>query len=381
MRKFFIFFIQILAYSNSIIIDKITYNGKENSDEISINSYLKENSLLDISKIDTLVDNFKFVKNNNININIEPSKENGHVNLVITNTKTNPFSFYFTFDNHGKNFDDGKYRYTLDLSSSGLVLNENVNLTYTFVTPIEPVRDYKKKINELKPGEILDDPPINQLQKARKNNNVVLEISYPIKNIQNYINYSYKDYKKSILGNNDIYDVSGNSHRLELKLKTLLHRFKDEKFNLITSYSYTRRKSYLDDVLLSRDNINEFNIGIEYINNTFNFKNIYTYIIENQNQTHSIDTQIDFKKYLENGILLGFNLSNHLQKHNNSIQIKTTSSYDIFYVNLGINTNFKNISPILVVGIRKNIAKFNIDTSLNYDNNFNWLFSIKTNIF
>lgn len=381
MRKFFIFFIQILAYSNSIIIDKITYNGKENSDEISINSYLKENSLLDISKIDTLVDNFKFVKNNNININIEPSKENGHVNLVITNTKTNPFSFYFTFDNHGKNFDDGKYRYTLDLSSSGLVLNENVNLTYTFVTPIEPVRDYKKKINELKPGEILDDPPINQLQKARKNNNVVLEISYPIKNIQNYINYSYKDYKKSILGNNDIYDVSGNSHRLELKLKTLLHRFKDEKFNLITSYSYTRRKSYLDDVLLSRDNINEFNIGIEYINNTFNFKNIYTYIIENQNQTHSIDTQIDFKKYLENGILLGFNLSNHLQKHNNSIQIKTISSYDIFYVNLGINTNFKNISPILVVGIRKNIAKFNIDTSLNYDNNFNWLFSIKTNIF
>lgn len=381
MRKFFIFFIQILAYSNSIIIDKITYNGKENSDEISINSYLKENSLLDISKIDTLVDNFKFVKNNNININIEPSKENGHVNLVITNTKTNPFSFYFTFDNHGKNFDDGKYRYTLDLSSSGLVLNENVNLTYTFVTPIEPVRDYKKKINELKPGEILDDPPINQLQKARKNNNVVLEISYPIKNIQNYINYSYKDYKKSILGNNDIYDVSGYSHRLELKLKTLLHRFKDEKFNLITSYSYTRRKSYLDDVLLSRDNINEFNIGIEYINNTFNFKNIYTYIIENQNQTHSIDTQIDFKKYLENGILLGFNLSNHLQKHNNSIQIKTTSSYDIFYVNLGINTNFKNISPILVVGIRKNIAKFNIDTSLNYDNNFKWLFSIKTNIF
>lgn len=381
MRKFFIFFIQILAYSNSIIIDKITYNGKENSDEISINSYLKENSLLDISKIDTLVDNFKFVKNNNININIEPSKENGHVNLVITNTKTNPFSFYFTFDNHGKNFDDGKYRYTLDLSSSGLVLNENVNLTYTFVTPIEPVRDYKKKINELKPGEILDDPPINQLQKARKNNNVVLEISYPIKNIQNYINYSYKDYKKSILGNNDIYDVSGNSHRLELKIKTLLHRFKDEKFNLITSYSYTRRKSYLDDVLLSRDNINEFNIGIEYINNTFNFKNIYTYIIENQNQTHSIDTQIDFKKYLENGILLGFNLSNHLQKHNNSIQIKTTSSYDIFYVTLGINTNFKNISPILVVGIRKNIAKFNIDTSLNYDNNFKWLFSIKTNIF
>lgn len=381
MRKFFIFFIQILAYSNSIIIDKIRYNGKENSDEISINSYLKENSLLDISKIDTLVDNFKFVKNNNININIEPSKENGHVNLVITNTKTNPFSFYFTFDNHGKNFDDGKYRYTLDLSSSGLVLNENVNLTYTFVTPIEPVRDYKKKINELKPGEILDDPPINQLQKARKNNNVVLEISYPIKNIQNYINYSYKDYKKSILGNNDIYDVSGYSHRLELKIKTLLHRFKNEKFNLITSYSYTRRKSYLDDVLLSRDNINEFNIGIEYINNTFNFKNIYTYIIENQNQTHSIDTQIDFKKYLENGILLGFNLSNHLQKHNNSIQIKTTSSYDIFYVNLGINTNFKNISPILVVGIRKNIAKFNIDTSLNYDNNFNWLFSIKTNIF
>lgn len=381
MRKFFIFFIQILAYSNSIIIDKITYNGKENSDEISINSYLKENSLLDISKIDTLVDNFKFVKNNNININIEPSKENGHVNLVITNTKTNPFSFYFTFDNHGKNFDDGKYRYTLDLSSSGLVLNENVNLTYTFVTPIEPVRDYKKKINELKPGEILDDPPINQLQKARKNNNVVLEISYPIKNIQNYINYSYKDYKKSILGNNDIYDVSGNSHRLELKLKTLLHRFKDEKFNLITSYSYTRRKSYLDDVLLSRDNINEFNIGIEYINNKFNFKKIYIYIIENQNQTHSIDTQIDFKKYLENGILLGFNLSNHLQKHNNSIQIKTTSSYDIFYVTLGINTNFKNISPILVVGIRKNIAKFNIDTSLNYDNNFKWLFSIKTNIF
>lgn len=370
MKKILIFLLPCLCYAKPII-GKITYNGTENSKIIWINSNLKTNSSLNISDVDMLVDNFKFAKNNNVNVNIEPSKENGKVNVVITNIKTNPFSFSFGIDNYGKKFDDGIYRYTVDLSSSGLILNENLNISYTFVKPINPER--KKKV-ELKPGEIVEVPKPEELKKARKNNNLTVELSFPFKNTKTYLTYSYKEYKKSILGNNDIYDVSGNSHRAGIKLNTLVKRDKVSKLSVVTAYDYTNRKSYIEDVLLSNDKIHEIHLGYEY-----EYKNIYLENIYNYNISENIPS-FDTKLVINKGQVISANINNHLEKNNNSLETSIDFEHKGIYSKIGLVTDFKEVNPDLKLGIRKKIWKFNVDTSLNYSKSFRCLFNIKFSI-
>ncbi|WP_414162574.1 hypothetical protein, partial [Streptobacillus felis] len=101
MKKLLIILIPFIAYSTEI--DKIIYNGIEDSLVISLNSDLKSGEELDVSKIDTLVSNFKYAKSNNIDVSIEPSIEEDKSNIVITNTKTNPFKLSLGFDNYGEN--------------------------------------------------------------------------------------------------------------------------------------------------------------------------------------------------------------------------------------------------------------------------------------
>ena len=318
-----------------------------------------------------LVDNFKFAKNNKVNVNIEPSKENGKVNVVITNRKTNPFSFSFGIDNYGESFEDGKYRYTIDIESSGLILNENLNISYTFVKAINPER--KKKV-ELKPGEIVEEPKPDELKKARKNNNLTVELSFPFKNIKTYLTYSYKDYKKSILGNNDVYDVSGNSHRVGIKLNTLVKRDKASKFSLVTAYDYTNRKSYIEDVLLSNDKIHEIHLGYEY-----EYKNIYLENMYNYNISQNIPS-FDTKLVINKGKKISASINNHLKKENNKIQAGIDLEYKGIYSKIGLVTDFKEVNPDLKLGIRRQIGNFYFDTSINYSKSFKCLFNIKFSI-
>lgn len=370
MKKFLIFLFPIFCYSVPVI-DKITYNGKENSNIIALNSKLKSNTPLDISNIDMLVDNFKFVKNNNININIEPSEEEGKVNLVVTNTKSNPFSFSFIVDNHGRNFDEGIYRYTLNLESSGLILNENLNISYTFVSPINPER--KKKL-ELKPGEIVDIPKSEELKKARKNNNLTLELSFPFKNTKAYFTYSQNNYKKSILANNDIYDIRGNSYRFGVKLNTLIKRNKVSKSSLIIGYEYINRKSFIEDVLLSNDDIYELHLGHQY-----EYKNIYLENIINYKLNLNVPS-LDTKLILNKGKTINVTLDDHLEKNNSNLKTSINLESKEIYSKIGITTDFRELNPDLKLGIRKELWKIQFDTSINYSKELRWLFNIKFNI-
>lgn len=251
MKKLLLLILPILSYGSNI--DKIIYNGEENSQEISLSSNLREGNKLDIKDIDLLVDNFKFVSSNDMKVNIEPSNKKDYVNVVVNNKKKNPFKLSFGIDNYGNSVEDGKYRYTLETGLSGLILNENINLSYTFVTPKNPKR--LDNIPDLKPGEIANIEIKKDLRKARKNNNLNIELSFPIKRVKSYLTYSYSDYKKSIVGNNDIYDVSGKSHRVEVKEKVEVYRNKKQKANLIGKYSYIKRESYLEDVKINTDKI------------------------------------------------------------------------------------------------------------------------------
>ncbi|NYV28467.1 hypothetical protein HP397_06600, partial [Streptobacillus felis] len=154
---------------------------------ISLNSDLKSLEELDVLKIDTLVSNLKYTKSNNIDVSIEPSIEEDKSNIIITNKKTNPFKLSLGFDNYGENNEIGKYRYNISTGLEGLILNEKLDVSYTFVRPILPNRKAVKSVDELLPGEELEE--VSDKRRSRRNENLDINLSFPIKNNKIYLKY------------------------------------------------------------------------------------------------------------------------------------------------------------------------------------------------
>ncbi len=377
MKKLLFLFVPLISLPNTTYIDSITYNGEENRDIISLNSNIYKNKELNVSDIDLLVDNFKFAKNNDMKVNIEPSNKPNYVNVVITNKKKNPLSLSVGIDNYGKSEDDGIYRYTIDAGLSGLILNENINLSYTFVSPKNPKR---REIPELKPGEMAELLKPQNMEKARKNNNVNLELSFPVKNVKTYLNYSYNDYKKSIIGNNDIYDVSGNSRRIEIKENVEVYRNKKKKLNLVGKYSYIDRKSYLEDVLLSNDKIHNIGVGLKYTNENVIFESIFNNKLENKKYIPSLESNLSVNKALTNKTSVGVDINTNIEKNNNILEYKVKTNVGPSYLELGVSAKTEEVLPIIKAGLRKDIGPLYFDTAVEFKEEFKGLFNVKLNI-
>ncbi|WP_197034548.1 ShlB/FhaC/HecB family hemolysin secretion/activation protein, partial [Streptobacillus canis] len=162
-----------------------------------------------------------------------------------------------SFDNHGEDVEEGKYRYNISTGLEGLILNEKLDISYTFVRPILPNRKEGKSIDELLPGEELEE--VKDKRRARRNENLNINLSFPIRSNKIYLTYGNSRYLRSIITENDnIYDISGISNRYEIKLDRKINK----SINLISSYSYIDRKSYLEDVLNRRDKIHNISIGL-----------------------------------------------------------------------------------------------------------------------
>ena len=377
MKKYLLLLLPIISNGNNII-DDIKYNGISDSNELYYNSTIQKGEELNISKIDRLVDNFKFSKSNDVKVDIEPSEKEGHINILVNNKKkSNSLTLSVGVDNYGNSIEDGIYRYNIELGSSGIILNENVNISYTFVSPKNPIREEKE---ELGIGESIKEKDISSLEKARINNNLNIDISFPIRDREYYITYNNSYDKKSIIGNNDIYDISGSENKLDTKIKYEVYREKKNKINLIGKYSYTHKESNLEDVLLTVDNITDIGLGIEYIEEGIKIESIYLqrylpYI------KHILNTDISLSKQLDNDTSIGLDVKSVIERRNSSLNVKGKLNYKAIYTEAGFNTDYVNINPIIKMGLKSSFENISLDTSLNYDKELKWLFNLKYNIF
>ena len=377
MKKYLLLLLPIISNGNNII-DDIKYNGISDSNELYYNSTIQKGEELNISKIDRLVDNFKFSKSNDVKVDIEPSEKEGHINILVNNKKkSNSLTLSVGVDNYGNSIEDGIYRYNIELGSSGIILNENVNISYTFVSPKNPIREEKE---ELGIGESIEEKDISSLEKARINNNLNIDISFPIRDREYYITYNNSYYKKSIIGNNDIYDISGSGNKLDTKIKYEVYREKKNKINLIGKYSYTHKESNLEDVLLTVDNITDIGLGIEYIEEGIKIESVYLqryfpYI------KHILNTDISLSKQLDNDTSIGLDVKSVIERRNSSLNVKGKLNYKAIYTEAGFNTDYVNINPIIKMGLKSSFENISLDTSLNYDKELKWLFNLKYNIF
>lgn len=362
MKKLlFICIFSIFSYSD--IVNKIKYNNNENTIELFLSSPIIKGEKFSIEKVDMLVDNFKYAKNNNIEVNIEPLQEG--INIYVYNKKTNPLSLELSFDNYGIDEED-KYRYGINSTLEGLFINEKIDLEYIFT----PSKIYERKnIEDLEIGDELEEDS----RKSNKNETFNFNLSMPLRNNKIYFIYSNSNYLKSIESeNNNIYDLSGDSNNYELKLDTLVYKNKNYSLNIINSYRHMDRKTYIYDTEISNDKMNIFqtslknkidnhiiSLGVENIfeNGKYKFKvlNSYEYadIFKLKNE------------YIENALISDISLN---------------LKYDKFYNTFNLKTDYQKIETKIKSGVVFDIKDLNIDMALEYEKDLRFLMGFKYKI-
>ena len=152
------------------------------------------------------------------------------------------------------------------------------------------------------------------------------------------------------------------------------------QISLIGKYSYTHKESYLEDVLLNVDNITDIGLGIEYIEEGIKIESVYLqryfpYI------KHILNTDISLSKQIDNDTSIGLDIKSVIERRNSSLNTKGKLNYKAMYTELGFNTDYININPIVKIGLKSSFENISLDTSLNYDKELKWLFNLKYNIF
>ncbi|WP_197035247.1 ShlB/FhaC/HecB family hemolysin secretion/activation protein, partial [Oceanivirga salmonicida] len=130
MKKIIYLLLPISLYASKV--DKVFYNNKETVIPLYLSSGIRKGQEYTIEQIDTLIENFNYAKGNDINVSIEPSSKEGYSNIIMTNKKKNPFYVSFSYNNHGNDFDTGIYKYTVNAGLEGVLLNEKLDISYTF---------------------------------------------------------------------------------------------------------------------------------------------------------------------------------------------------------------------------------------------------------
>lgn len=342
-------------------IDKIFYNGKENKIPVYLSSGIRREKEYKVEDIDTLIENFNYAKSNDMNVVIEPSEKEGYSNILIENKKKNPFYLSFAFDNHGTNEDDGIYRYTINSGLEGLILNEKLDISYTFVNPIIPERD----------DEEIDK---DEREKARENGILNISLSFPIGISENIIAYSNSRYKKSIETlSEEIYDISGSTDKVELKNKLIVYRKKDHKVKLSNTYSFEYKTSHLEDSDIKNEYIHTIKNSLEYSNRNIRYDNVLTNTINNGVHNIYYDSDIEYT-----GQNFSYILSGHIEKDKYNIEGKVKASHDFLYLEFGAKYIYPDILyPISKFGIRKNLWRFTLDSSVETGQETKFLFSVK----
>lgn len=92
-KNLIVFLISFIEYENKR--NKIIYCNQEESLAIFFDPNINKNSKIDIDKTYNIVDNFKFTKGNNINVNLKWTEESNKVNLLVEILNKFFITFFF----------------------------------------------------------------------------------------------------------------------------------------------------------------------------------------------------------------------------------------------------------------------------------------------
>ena len=144
-------------------IEEIKINSENGLDKLKEFFMFKKNKgeIFNIRDLDTATENFNSIQANNMTMEVLPGKKENTSKIQVKNILKNKYSVSLISNNYGDNKQDGIWRKGVSLNiDSPLGIGDNVYFTYLTVPKKMPDRSWKKRAEQLKPGEILPIGPI-----------------------------------------------------------------------------------------------------------------------------------------------------------------------------------------------------------------------------
>ena len=260
-------------------IEEIKINSENGLDKLKEFFMFKKNKgeIFNIRDLDTATENFNSIQANNMTMEVLPGKKENTSKIQVKNTLKNKYSVSLISNNYGDNKQDGIWRKGVSLSiDSPLGIGDNVYFTYLTVPKKMPDRSWKKRAEQLKPGEILPIGPIGYDPSKGD--------WLPYKRRMDMFNFGYtmkfRDYtmklgssksiqESSFYASNTVYDLYTSSHTLSMNLDKILFRNQKSKLTAGIGIKRKHNDNYLEGAVLSNRKLAIGTANISYTTSLF----------------------------------------------------------------------------------------------------------------
>ena len=215
--------------------------------------------IFNIRDIDTATDNFNSINANNMTMEVIPGRKENYSRIEVKNTLKNKYAVGILSNNYGDSNQNGIWRKGINLNiDSPLGIGDNFYFTYMNVPKKDPDRNWKKTVEQLKPGEILPIgptgyDPANGDTLPYKRRLDMFNFGYTMK-FRTYtlkLNSSKSIQESSFYAANTVYDMYSSSHTLSADLEKILFRNQKSKISLDLGVKRKHSQSYLEKSVLS----------------------------------------------------------------------------------------------------------------------------------
>jgi len=260
-------------------IGEIVINSGNGLDRLKEFFMFKTNkgNIFNIRDLDTATENFNSVQANSMTMEVLPGKEENTSKIQVKNILKNKYSVSLISNNYGDNKQDGIWRKGVSLnidSPSGI--GDNLYFTYLTVSRKNPDRNWKKRADELQPGEILPIGPAGYDPSKGD--------TLPYKRRLDMFNFGYtmkfRDYtlrlgsarsiqESSFYASNTVYDLYTSSHTLSMNLDKILFRNQKSKLTAGIGIKRKHNNNYLEGAVLSDRKLTVGTVNISYTTSLF----------------------------------------------------------------------------------------------------------------
>jgi len=215
--------------------------------------------IFNIRDIDTATDNFNSINANNMTMEVIPGRKENYSRIEVKNTLKNKYTVGILSNNYGDSNQNGIWRKGINLNiDSPLGIGDSFYFTYMNVPKKDPDRNWKKTVEQLKPGEILpigppDYDPAKGDALPYKRRLDMFNFGYMMK-FRTYtlkLNSSKSIQESSFYAANTVYDMYSSSHTLSADLEKILFRNQKSKISLDLGVKRKHSQSYLEKSVLS----------------------------------------------------------------------------------------------------------------------------------
>ena len=241
-------------------IEKIILNEDDSLDKLKKYFLVstKEEKVLNVRDLDTTTENFNYLEENNMTMEIIPSDKENYSIIKLKNEMKDKFTISLLTNNYGEDNQNGIWRGGTSINiDSPLGIGDRVYFSYMTVHKKKADRSWKRTTESLKPGEILPigpkgyDPAKDTLPYKRELDLYNFRYTMKFRDYTLSLGSSRSENISSFYTPTTIYDMETMSSNFSVNLDKILWRNQKSKLSLGVGLKRKHNKSYIEDTLLS----------------------------------------------------------------------------------------------------------------------------------